>query len=42
MPATRGLTPALIMIGITMVPTRMNIPKPLEAAKITEDTTRNA
>ena len=41
-PATRGLKPALIMIGRMMVPTRMNMPRPLDAAKITEHTAKNA
>ena len=41
-PATSGLNPALIIIGIMMVPTRMNMPSPLDAAKIIEVTIKNA
>ena len=41
-PAAKGLTPALIMIGIIIVPTRITIPRPFDAANIIEVTARNA
>ena len=41
-PAVIGLTPAEIMMGMMIVPTRMTMPRPLDAAKISEQTTRNA